>query len=133
MADLLTDSYLTTSWDHPNPWIYYDFKGRRVAPTSYSIRTDSLWSPRSWAFEVSNDGSEGSWEVIDRRDGIEVTLLPTAHSHCFENIYGDNPNERRQRVTATADPFSVEGLKDVQARRPCWLLPVVTSEMALTP
>ena len=71
VADLLTDSYLTTTWDHPNPWIYYDFKGRRVAPTSYSIRTDSLWSPRSWAFEVSNDGSEGSWEVIDRRDGIE--------------------------------------------------------------
>ena len=50
-----------------------------------------------------------------RRDGIEVALLPTAHSHCFENIYGDNPNERRQRVTATADPFTVEGLKDVQA------------------
>ena len=51
-----------------------------------------------------------------RRDGIEVNILPTAHSHCFENIYGNNPNERRQRVTATADPFSVEGLKDVQAR-----------------
>ena len=51
-----------------------------------------------------------------RRDGIEVSILPTEHSHCFENIYGDNPNERRQRVTATADPFTVEGLKDVQAR-----------------
>ena len=51
-----------------------------------------------------------------RRDGIEVNILPTAHSHCFENIYGNNPNERRQRVTATADPFTVEGLKDVKAR-----------------
>ena len=70
VADLGTDSYLTTEWDTPNPWFLYDFKGRRVAPTSYSIRTDRRWFHiESWVFEVSNDGSEGSWEVIDRRDG----------------------------------------------------------------
>lgn len=48
-------------------------------------------------------------------EGIEVKLVPTVHSHSFENIYGDNPNERRQRVTAQADPFCIEDLKDVQA------------------
>ncbi len=48
-------------------------------------------------------------------EGIEVKLVPTAHSHSFENIYGDNPNDRRQRVTAQADPFCIEDLKDVQA------------------
>ncbi len=41
--------------------------------------------------------------------------MPTAHSHSFENIYGDDPNDRRQRVTAQADPFCIEDLKDVQA------------------
>ena len=41
----------------------------------------------------------------------------TAHiPFCFENIYGENQNERTQRVTAKADPFTVEGLKDTDAR-----------------
>lgn len=48
-------------------------------------------------------------------EGIEVKLVPTVHSHSFENIYGNNPNERRQRVTAQADPFRIADLKDVQA------------------
>ena len=52
----------------PNSWICYDFKGRSVTPTSYSIRTDNCACPRSWLIEVSNDGSEGSWVVIDHRD-----------------------------------------------------------------
>ena len=54
-----------------NLWICYDFKGRRVTPTSYSIRSYSCGSgwnhPKSWVLEVSNDGSEGSWEVVDSR------------------------------------------------------------------
>ncbi|WP_307757737.1 PfkB family carbohydrate kinase [uncultured Mediterranea sp.] len=48
-------------------------------------------------------------------EGIEVKLVPTVHSHSFENIYGSNPNERRQRVTAQADPFCIADLKDVEA------------------
>lgn len=52
-------------------------------------------------------------EII--REGIEVRFAPTAHSHSFENIYGSNPNERRQRVTAQADPFSIDSLRNVKA------------------
>ena len=51
-----------------------------------------------------------------RKEGIEVKTLPSAHSVCFENIYGENQNERTQRVTAKADPFTMEGLRDVNAR-----------------
>lgn len=51
-----------------------------------------------------------------RREGIEVKTLPTARSVCFENIYNDNRNERKQRVTDKADPFRIEGLQDVRAR-----------------
>ena len=51
-----------------------------------------------------------------RKEGIEVKTLPSAHSVCFENIYGENQNERTQRVTAKADPFTMEGLRDVDAR-----------------
>ena len=58
------------SIDEPNSWIRYDFKGRRVAPTSYSIRSHgtSPSFPRSWVLEVSNDASDDSWKVVDRRE-----------------------------------------------------------------
>lgn len=51
-----------------------------------------------------------------RREGIEVKALHSTHSVCFENIYGENQNERTQRVTAKADPFTAEGLQEVNAR-----------------
>ena len=52
----------------PNSWIRYDFKKRRVSPTSYSIRTEAWAYPTSWVLEVSNDGSERSWQVVDHRE-----------------------------------------------------------------
>lgn len=50
-----------------------------------------------------------------RAKGIEVVALPSAHTVYFENIYGDNPDHRTQRVLQTADPFTPEQLKDVDA------------------
>lgn len=57
-------------------------------------------------------------EVVEniRKEGIEVKTLPSIHSVCFENIYGENQNERTQRVTAKADPFTVEGLQEINAQ-----------------
>lgn len=51
-----------------------------------------------------------------RSKGIEVKVLPSAHSVYFENTYGENQDNRTQRVLAKADPFTVEGLQDVNAR-----------------
>ena len=61
---------------------------------------------------------ESELEAVEdiRRRGIDVKVLPSAQSVCFENIYGANSDERTQRVSAKADPFTVEGLKDVDAR-----------------
>jgi sugar/nucleoside kinase (ribokinase family) len=50
-----------------------------------------------------------------RSRGIDVIALPSAHSVCFENIYGQNRNNRTQRVGAKADPFTVEQLRDAEA------------------
>ena len=65
----------TNSWficnNESNSWIRYDFKGRRVAPTSYSIRSYDCSYPKSWVLEVSNDGSDDSWKVVDRRENNE--------------------------------------------------------------
>lgn len=50
-----------------------------------------------------------------RNMGIEVKVLPSRYSVYFENSYGENSNNRTQRVLAKADRFSVEGLSDVEA------------------
>ena len=50
----------------PNAWICYDFKERRVIPTTYSVKSGTNYGPKSWVVEVSNDGY--SWTEIDRRD-----------------------------------------------------------------
>ena len=66
-VELGTNSEFYTE-SKPNQWICYNFKGRSVAPTSYSIRTHSgSYFPKSWVFEVSNDGRDDSWQVVDRR------------------------------------------------------------------
>lgn len=48
-----------------------------------------------------------------RQEGIDVDVIPSRQTVFFENIYGQNMNERRQRVRAKADPFTIEGLKDL--------------------
>lgn len=51
-----------------------------------------------------------------RRKGIKVEVLPSRHTVYFENTYGENQDERTQRVLAKADPFTAEDLKDEQAK-----------------
>lgn len=51
-----------------------------------------------------------------RKKGIEVEVIPSRKSVFFENKYGENLNERTQRVLAKADPFTVENLGDADAR-----------------
>ena len=52
-----------------------------------------------------------------RKAGIDVTLHRSRNTVFFENSYfGENQNERKQRVLAKADPFTIEQLKDVEAK-----------------
>lgn len=62
--------------------------------------------------------AESEMKEVDklRADGIEVAVMPSKHSVYFENIYGENQDNRTQRVLAKADPFTISYLKDVQAR-----------------
>lgn len=62
--------------------------------------------------------AESEMKAVDdiRAKGVEVKVLPSRNSVYFENTYGENQNNRTQRVLAKADPFTVEGLKDVDAK-----------------
>ena len=51
-----------------------------------------------------------------RSAGIQVEVLPSKKTVYFENVYGENQDNRTQRVLAEADPFTVEELKNEEAR-----------------
>ncbi len=50
------------------------------------------------------------------RDGIEVQAFPCENSVFFENIYGEDSNDRLQHVLSKAAPFTLESVKDVESR-----------------
>ena len=51
-----------------------------------------------------------------RQAGIDVTLNASLNTVFFENIYGENQNERKQRVLAKADPFTIQQLEHIDAK-----------------
>ncbi len=65
--------------------------------------------------------AESELEAVEeiRAQGIDVEVVPSRKTVFFENIYGENQNNRKQHVNAMADPFTVESLKDVEARYIC--------------
>ena len=69
-------------------------------------------------FQLVTALAESEMAAVDdlRQKGIDVTVLPSKHTVFFENAYGENQNERKQRVLAKADPFTVEELKGIEAK-----------------
>lgn len=61
--------------------------------------------------------AESEMSVVDelRSLDVNVDVMPSAHSVYFENIYGENQDNRKQRVLAKADPFSIDFLQHVEA------------------
>jgi sugar/nucleoside kinase (ribokinase family) len=51
-----------------------------------------------------------------RAKGIEVKVQPSKYTVYFENIYGIDQDHRTQRVLQEADPFTVNQLRDVEAK-----------------
>ena len=62
--------------------------------------------------------AESEMKAVDdiRAEGVAVKVLPSPASVYFENKYGEDQNERTQRVLAKAAPFTPEGLRDVEAK-----------------
>lgn len=55
--------------------------------------------------------------VLELRSlGMEVDCQPSKETLFFENKYGENFNNRTQRVLSQADPFSLDQIKRIQAR-----------------
>ena len=70
----------------------------------------------SFSLVTSMDPTESEPAEKMRQAGIDVTLNASRNTVFFENIYGENQNERKQRVLAKADPFTIEQLEHVDAK-----------------
>ncbi len=68
-------------------------------------------------FELVTCVGDDALHVVDglKAEGLDVKALPSRETVCFENKYGEDMNDRTQRVLAKADPFTVDNLKDVEA------------------
>ena len=123
VANLATDTFFVghvDNWKANDPltnfWICYDFKGRRVTPTSYSLRAGPYEQPMSWVFEVLNDGSEESWEVIDRRERDRTEIHTLYDSYVTSNFAIINPPSGSFRYVRIRDagPFPSFGVSALE-------------------
>lgn len=51
-----------------------------------------------------------------KQEGINIRKEPSTSTICFENRYGNSPDDRTQRVTAKADPFSATSVGEIEAK-----------------
>ncbi len=73
--------------------------------------------PKNVSFQLVTKLGESEMKSVDdmRQVGIDVLTYPSRHTVYFENRYGDNQNDRTQRVLERADPFTAEEMKDLEA------------------
>lgn len=62
--------------------------------------------------------AESEMEVVNdlRRKGVDVSVVLSRKSVYFENSYGENQDDRTQRVLAKADPFTIDGMENIDAK-----------------
>lgn len=73
--------------------------------------------PQNVSFQLVTKLGEGEMKSVEdmRQAGIDVQVYPSRHTVYFENKYGDNLNDRTQRVLERADPFTVDEMREVNA------------------
>lgn len=73
--------------------------------------------PKNVSFQLVTKLGEGEMKSVEdmRQAGIDVQVYPSSHTVYFENKYGENQNDRTQRVLERADPFTVDEMREVNA------------------
>jgi len=51
-----------------------------------------------------------------KEKGVKVTVFPSKQTVFFENIYGENSDDRKQRVVAKSDQFCIEEMEGIDAK-----------------
>ena len=86
--------------------------------TAYYVAWAMSRLPKTIDFGVITAVGQDLKHEIERlkQAGIDITDLGSPTSVFFENKYGENMNNRRQRVLSKAAPFTIDQLKDADAK-----------------
>lgn len=86
--------------------------------TSYYMTYGISRLPHTVSYQlVTKVGKDQAQEVEKiKAMGIDTVCYPSRHTVYFENIYGANSDERKQRVLAKADPFTLDDVQPLQAK-----------------
>ena len=73
--------------------------------------------PQNVSFQLVTKLGESEIQSVEdmRKAGIDVQVYPSRHTVYFENKYGENQNDRTQRVLERADPFTIDEMQEVDA------------------
>lgn len=73
--------------------------------------------PQNVSFQLVTKLGESEMKSVEdmRQAGIDVQVYPSRHTVYFENKYGENQNDRTQRVLERAEPFTVDEMREVNA------------------
>ena len=73
--------------------------------------------PQNVSFQLVTKLGESEMQSVEdmRKAGIDVQVYPSRHTVYFENKYGENQNDRTQRVLERADPFTIDEMQEVNA------------------
>lgn len=64
--------------------------------------------------KLADEDRPSANEMVEK--GIKVTVFPSKQTVFFENIYGENSDDRKQRVVAKSDQFCIEEMEGVEAK-----------------
>lgn len=86
--------------------------------TSYYMSHGISHLPQKISYQLVTKVGQGQMGEVEklRQAGIETICYPSRHTVYFENKYGEDSNNRTQRVLAKADPFTIEEMRPLEAR-----------------
>lgn len=86
--------------------------------TSFYMTYGMSHLPRKVSYQLVTKVGEESKGDLDkiRSLGFDTVCYPSLRTVFFENIYGADSNDRKQRVRSKADPFTLDDVKPLQAK-----------------
>lgn len=86
--------------------------------TSFYMSQGISHLPRKISYQlVTKVGDDQRTEVEKiKSTGIDTICYHSRHTVLFENSYGADSNNRKQRVLAKADPFTIDDVRPLEAR-----------------
>lgn len=86
--------------------------------TSFYMTYGMSHLPRKVSYQLVTKVGEESKADMDkiRSLGFDTVCYPSQRTVFFENIYGADSNDRKQRVRSKADPFTLDDVKPLQAK-----------------